>query len=372
MLVFLILAVVAAPMATFAAPTNAKIRAKKAEVETAQATLADLNDEAEARTEAFNAVTEQLGETRVLVAETRAQLEQADAQLAADRRQLDTRAVGIYKDGGASMLGVILGTASFTDFLSRLDWMSRVGRHDADLVSAVERQRARVDAVRRRLESREAEQAALKADAERKRNDVLASYASQNAYVKSLNAEVAKLIAEERERERKLAVERARRAREAAAKREAAARAAREAAARRTASAPHDEIPTGVGHPEVVSVALQYLGVPYVWGGTTPSGFDCSGLAQYSYAQLGIRIPRTSRQQFQAGTHISPSRLDLLVPGDLVFFGTNGDPGRVHHVGIYSGDGQFVEAPQAGDVVKVSSLIDRIGRRHDYVGASRF
>jgi cell wall-associated NlpC family hydrolase len=122
----------------------------------------------------------------------------------------------------------------------------------------------------------------------------------------------------------------------------------------------------------VVEVALQYLGVPYSWGGATPSGFDCSGLAQYSYAQVGISIPRTSRSQFRAGTHVPPDALDQLVLGDLVFFGYGGDPDRVHHVGIYCGDGNFVHAPSSGDVVKVSSLADRIASKGDYVGASRF
>jgi cell wall-associated NlpC family hydrolase len=128
----------------------------------------------------------------------------------------------------------------------------------------------------------------------------------------------------------------------------------------------------GVGHPEFVSLALQYVGVPYVWGGASPSGFDCSGLTQYAYEQIGISLPRNSRSQYLSGEHIPSDRVDLLTPGDLVFFGYDGDPSQVHHVGIYVGNGDYLHAPQTGETVKVQSLIARIQVSGDYVGASRF
>jgi peptidoglycan DL-endopeptidase CwlO len=121
----------------------------------------------------------------------------------------------------------------------------------------------------------------------------------------------------------------------------------------------------------VVAVAKQYLGVPYVWGGTSPSGFDCSGLVQYCYDKIGVSLPRTSREQFKAGAYIPPNRLDLLKPGDLVFFAVNADPDEIHHVGIFAGGDSFIEAPCTGDVVRVSSLTGRIQSRGDYVGACR-
>jgi peptidoglycan DL-endopeptidase CwlO len=94
-------------------------------------------------------------------------------------------------------------------------------------------------------------------------------------------------------------------------------------------------------------VALSYLGTPYHWGAEGPGGFDCSGLVQWAYAREGISIPRVTSQQIQAGTYVPKDR---LAPGDLVFF----DGG--HHVGMYLGQGAFVQAPHTGDVVKVSTL----------------
>ena len=96
-----------------------------------------------------------------------------------------------------------------------------------------------------------------------------------------------------------------------------------------------------------VSIAERYLGVPYVWGGASPSGFDCSGLVMYVYAQLGISLPHYTVSQWNVTQPISVSQAQ---PGDLIFF--NG----LSHVGIYLGGGQMVDAPHTGSVVRVESI----------------
>jgi cell wall-associated NlpC family hydrolase len=115
----------------------------------------------------------------------------------------------------------------------------------------------------------------------------------------------------------------------------------------------------------VVAKGLEHLGTPYVWGGSKPGGFDCSGLAQYLYGQEGVKIPRVSQDQFRAGRSVPSSQMQ---PGDLVFFQKNGD---VHHVGIYMGGGKFLHAPHTGDVVKISSLSEPHYRR-EFAGARRY
>ena len=101
---------------------------------------------------------------------------------------------------------------------------------------------------------------------------------------------------------------------------------------------------------------MKYLGIPYVWGGASPSGgFDCSGLVLYVYAKFGVNFPHGATMQAHMGT---PVPFDQLEPADLVFFG---DPSFYHHVGIYIGNGLFIEAPHTGDVVKVSQLAGRGG-----------
>lgn len=100
---------------------------------------------------------------------------------------------------------------------------------------------------------------------------------------------------------------------------------------------------------QVKTTAEQYLGVPYVWGGTSPRGFDCSGLTQYVYNECGISIPRTAGTQKNVGESVA---LGELVCGDLIFWGS-------HHVGIYIGDGLYIHAPHSGDVVRVAEVAKR-------------
>lgn len=100
----------------------------------------------------------------------------------------------------------------------------------------------------------------------------------------------------------------------------------------------------------VVKLAKQQLNKPYVWGATGPNSFDCSGLVQYVYKHaINVQLPRTSQQQARVGTSVS---LSALQPGDLLFFENNG------HVGIYIGNNQFIDAPQPGQKVRISTIND--------------
>ena len=118
-----------------------------------------------------------------------------------------------------------------------------------------------------------------------------------------------------------------------------------------TPSASALKAPTAQGiRQKIITTAKTYIGVPYVWGGSAPSGFDCSGFVQYVFKAHGITLPRTSKQQWTVGTLISKSSLQ---PGDLVFFETGGS--GISHLGIYIGDGQFIHASSSKGVM-ISSL----------------
>jgi len=107
-------------------------------------------------------------------------------------------------------------------------------------------------------------------------------------------------------------------------------------------------------------LATRYLGAPYVWAGSSPSGFDCSGLVMYDFGQVGVAIPHNAAQQFRLGT---PVARDRLVPGDVVFFN------QLRHNGIYLGDGRFVHSTKPGGV-KIARLDDEWFRSR-WVGARR-
>ncbi len=112
----------------------------------------------------------------------------------------------------------------------------------------------------------------------------------------------------------------------------------------------------------VIKTAKKYLGVAYVYGGSTPAGFDCSGFTMYVYNKLGISLTHNAQAQYSQGTHVSKDNLEV---GDLVFFGSS--TSSISHVGIYVGNGKYIHSPQTGDVVSIDKLSDR----SNYVGACR-
>ncbi len=119
---------------------------------------------------------------------------------------------------------------------------------------------------------------------------------------------------------------------------------------------------------EIVGTAKRFIGVPYRWGGSSPrQGFDCSGLTMVVYQLNGLNLPRSSRQQYRAGT---PVRQNELSRGDLVFFATSGGR-RVSHVGIYIGSGRFIHAPGRGKRIRTERLAKRYFKTR-YVGARTY
>ena len=124
-----------------------------------------------------------------------------------------------------------------------------------------------------------------------------------------------------------------------------------------------EERPPGL---QIAATARSYLGTPYVWGGTTPAGFDCSGFTQYIFGRFGRDLPRSSFDQFQSGQAVTRANLK---PGDLVFFSTYAD--GASHVGVYLGEDEFVSAQSSETGVTVRSLTsDYWGSR--YLGARRY
>jgi peptidoglycan DL-endopeptidase CwlO len=284
----------------------------------------------------------------------------ARKSLVVSQDRIAERLRDLYVNGeGDSTLEVILGSSTLDDIIARLDAIERVSSQDSQILRAVKRYRSEVEARRANLQEARADQVRIVAERAAQQSSIEARLAERAQMLASVKDEIARLQAEERARQARL---------------EAEARArlqAQQAAALTSLNETVDDgfdpapIPTapspdGSRASQVIAIAMQYLGVPYVWGGASPSqGFDCSGLTTYVFAQIGVSLPHHAASQYNYGTPVSPEELQ---PADLVFFNGLG------HMGMYIGGGQFIHAPHTGDVVKISSLADYMS---NWVGARR-
>jgi cell wall-associated NlpC family hydrolase len=226
----------------------------------------------------------------------------------------------------------------------------------------VKKYRNEVQTRQQALVKAQADQEKVVADRAAQRASVQSQLAERQALYSSIKDQIAELEAAERARQARLAAQAKAAAKQQSAPAPAPAPAPSSDSSGSSGGSSGGSAPPPATHSSVVSIALQYLGVPYVWGGASPSGFDCSGLTMYAYAKVGVYLPHNAAMQYGMGTPVSRSQ---LAPGDLVFF--NG----LSHVGMYIGGGRFVHAPHTGDVVKISSLSE-YWYSATYVGARRY
>jgi peptidoglycan DL-endopeptidase CwlO len=336
-----------------------QIEAKKAEARQVLAQIGELDVSLERAVEAYNAATSQLQGIEHRQSINRYELKVAKANLKKEQRALGRRLVAIYtSEADTSTISVLLGASSLDDLVNRLDTVNRVSGQDARIVREVRQFKATVARQKRELASAHSKQATIVQQRSDARSSIESQLAERKQLVESIRGEITRLQAEERARQAEL--ERQARARllaaelanhqRATALSDAAAPVATQDSVGVVASSPDAAVVPSSSHGgDVVSIAMQYLGTPYVWGGAAPGGFDCSGLVVFAYAQVGISLPHYTGALWNVGTPVSS---DQLQPGDLVFFYGLG------HVGIYIGGGQFIHAPHTGDVVKISSLSD--------------
>ncbi|MCL2818645.1 MAG: NlpC/P60 family protein, partial [Actinomycetia bacterium] len=277
--------------------------------------------------------------------EATVQLDATTGRLGEVQDHLNKRAVDMYRSGPYAFVEVLLGATTFQEFTATWDILSNINEQNAANIMELATLKAEQVQLKSILSEQEQIAAAKAQEMEDRKVQIEAQVAQQQSIVAGLEDEIAQLRAEE----------------------SAAAQAAAERAQAAMDYAPpsYDSydpptndsyVPPPPGtYSNVLDVAYQFVGVPYVWGGSSPAGFDCSGLVQYCYAQVGVYLPRTSYDMMGVGSYVAYGDLQL---GDIVI--TNGGG----HVGLYVGGGQIINAVNFGDCVRVTPIWDfTMGRR---------
>lgn len=304
----------------------------------------------------YESSTRKLAETDKSLASNRVGLRAAKANLKASQKALMQRLVLIYTTrDDQSTLGVVLGAKSIGDLVNRIEAVQSVSRQDRTVLNEVMTFKKEITI--RQVNLTKAKKAQFRLVRERRaaKARLESQISQQQRLLNSIRGQISTLVAQARARA--LASAAAARATYKGAQAQASSEGNVVGA---SASTPDGVVAPPSRYGGVVGIAMRYLGVPYVWGGATPSGFDCSGFTMYVFAQVGVSLPHYTGAQWQMGVPVS--RGDLQ-PGDLVFFNGLG------HMGIYIGGNQMIHAPRTGDVVKISALTGWYAQT--YMGARR-
>jgi cell wall-associated NlpC family hydrolase len=354
----------AAALASSPAFGDPSIASKQAEAQSVMNQVQQLDSSLERAVEAYNLATVKLNRVRADLKANHAQLQVAKQSLKSAQAALSARLVSLYtSDGQSDSLEVLLGASNLDDLVNRFNTANRISAQDSRVLTQVVHFETEVKAQQVRLKHAKAEAASLVRERATEKASIEGQLSARQALLSSIRGQIAQLRAQEAARQAQLRRELAQRV---ALQQQQAPAAALSSTVAPVGSSSDAGGSSSVGpappptHSSVVSIAERYLGVPYLWGGASPSGFDCSGLVMYVFAQVGVSLPHSSYAQYGMG---SPVSRDQLQPGDLVFFDGLG------HEGIYVGGGSFIHAPHTGDVVKISSMTGWYAST--YVGARR-
>jgi peptidoglycan DL-endopeptidase CwlO len=316
--------------------------------------VASLTDQAEIASENFDAAEEQLGGAVNSYLVVEQQLADAQATDAATKATVGIQATALYESGGAVPLyAEALNGVDLGDVVERLTMAGNVlnGQRLSDSHEAG--QTAALVKLNAKLATAAATRTKLQSAASRNAVQVKELLAQQTQLLASANSNVKKVVVQLQQEAEKAAAD----------------KFAQELAAARAYAQAQNNLLGGATAPTpaagtAVLAAQSREGTPYVWGATGPGEFDCSGLTSWAYAQAGIALPRTSREQWFVGHHVALADLE---PGDLLFWATDPtNPSTIHHVAIYAGNGYMIAAPHTGAEVSLQRVY--LG---GYIGATR-
>ena len=321
---------------------------KRAEADAIRNQLVGLQADLEAAADEYYGALEEQKAAQDAMAAEQAKIEAAEERIAVIQEHLGVRLRSMYRDGSASFIDFLLRSSSFEEFTQNWDFLTNLNESDAAMVEETKVLRAELEAARAEYERQEKIAADKAAEAKAIKDEVEAKIEHASQLVEKLDEE-ARILLEQEQAER-AAEEARKRAEEERKKQE-------EEQQRNPRPDPGNPSPNpgngggaGMGgpatssHPEVVSYALSRIGCKYVWGGSGPNEFDCSGLVSWAYAQAGYYLPHQSGSIYSAASQRVP--VSEARPGDVLW--------RSGHVGIAVGYGgvPYVHAPKPGLLVR--------------------
>jgi len=316
---------------------EAEMAIRQAQAERIRQELEALGEELERLNTEYFAESAKLAAIEASLNEAREKLRWFEAELEAQRQILNDRVADIYKHGKVEPIEALVSKANFKDILTRLSMLIKISEQDAELLLNISEQKLKVEATKNALDDLYNQQKEITGQLEGRKKAIEAKMQEEAALLASIDTQTRSILNQkEAEHQRKQV----------------------DIVNQLFTRGEKDRISLQPG--TIAFEALQYLGVPYVWGGKDPAtGLDCSGLVQVVFAKFGVNLAYYSRAQATFGI---PVGYDELQSGDLVFFGR-----PIHHVGIYLGEGYYIHAPRRNDVVKISKMSDR----RDHAGARR-
>ncbi|CAM2905228.1 C40 family peptidase [Hathewaya histolytica] len=295
---------------------------------------------------------------------TLAQLElsKAEDEMKREKSLFNKRAKNLYMNGKDNYIEIVLDSKGLHDFISRIENLRAIVEYDREITAQIKEKKAKINQRKEDLEIKRKESITLKNDLQKDLDILNTAKAEQEPLIKK---------AEEKKKQYENIINTYEsEIKKSKAQIDMLMRNSRGGAALDV----QYEVPkSGPAAERAIAVARQFIGSWYVWGGARPQqkdtsgkwmvpkfrgdqsygGFDCSGLVQFAYGQVGINLSRTTFTQINEGMPVGKSQLQ---PGDLVFFGNISAP---HHIGIYIGNGEYLHAPQTGDRIKISNLWSR-------------
>jgi cell wall-associated NlpC family hydrolase len=398
----LVLAALVASLFSQVLPASADaIADKRAEAERIARQLEQQSRQVSILAEDYDEARLRIAKVETELATASAKVKKTDEEAAAIRARLKGQAVESYVRGGAiPALAMLADTQTTEDIGVRSQYIRTVTSGAVDVLDELRAVRLQLDEQRSRLDDAKAEAKAAADEAESKRRQAAAAEAAQRKTLSQVQGEVAILVEAEAKRRAEEQARKAQAELAAKAKAEAEAKAkeaaARDAAARKTAEEAARKAattttakptasgsvvttrptttttttrpssggstttagPPAAGADAAIAEARRQIGKPYEWGGSGPDSFDCSGLTSWAWRAGGKSLSHSSRALWSETSRVS---IDAIQPGDLLFYGS-----PIHHVALYIGDGQMIEAPETGKNVRYASIY-----RSDYVGAGR-